>query len=225
MPRRKSSRRTRVRRNKDGTLNKKDLAHNAAISEKYMFKDNPWMDEVLKEKNPTEYDKYLKYLIKSQLLKKRKSKRRKSKRRKSKRKSPKRKSPKRRSKRKKMRVQGLNYHGTTGDELLKRCKAGKIDACLHLCKREQQLKNEWKKAAENCEEQNVDLKHLLYTGFQVRARKLGARTAILQLKHALDISWNKMHRITGIFKSKNIRKNNKKKKKSYSEPRYLSYMS
>ena len=46
MPRRKSSRRTRVRRNKDGTLNKKDLA---AISEKYMFKDNPWMKEVLKE--------------------------------------------------------------------------------------------------------------------------------------------------------------------------------
>ncbi len=74
MPRKKSHRRKRVKRNKDGTLNKKDLAHNAAISEKYMFKDNPWMKEVLKEKNPTEYDKYLKYLIKSQPLKKKKSK-------------------------------------------------------------------------------------------------------------------------------------------------------
>ena len=33
----------RVRKNKDGTLNKSDLAHNAKSYNKYMLKDNPWM--------------------------------------------------------------------------------------------------------------------------------------------------------------------------------------
>ena len=37
MPRKKSQKRKRVKRNKDGTLNKKDLAHNVALYKKYMF--------------------------------------------------------------------------------------------------------------------------------------------------------------------------------------------
>ena len=42
---RRNCRRRRVRKNKNGTLNKKDLAHNAACLKKNMLKDNPWMLE------------------------------------------------------------------------------------------------------------------------------------------------------------------------------------
>ena len=42
---RRTCKRRRVRKNKDGTFNKKDLAHNAKCLEKYMLVDNPWMLE------------------------------------------------------------------------------------------------------------------------------------------------------------------------------------
>ena len=51
MPRKKSQKRKRVKRNKDGTLNKKDLAHNVALYKKYMLKDNPWMLQYRKRKS------------------------------------------------------------------------------------------------------------------------------------------------------------------------------
>ena len=66
--------RRRVRRNKDGSYNKEDLEHNRKCYEKNMMKDNPWMKDVLKEKNPSPYDKYLKKLIKKRCKSKKKSK-------------------------------------------------------------------------------------------------------------------------------------------------------
>ena len=44
-PSQRNCKRRRVRKNKNGTWNKKDLAHNAACLKKYMIKDNPWMLE------------------------------------------------------------------------------------------------------------------------------------------------------------------------------------
>ena len=45
LPRKSGCNRRRIRRNKDGTLNKKDMAHNAKCYNENFLKDNPWMLE------------------------------------------------------------------------------------------------------------------------------------------------------------------------------------
>ena len=61
----KTCKRRRVRKNPDGSWNKKDLAHNITCSRLRMGKDNPWMNDVMKKsKKINAYDKFLKHLIK-----------------------------------------------------------------------------------------------------------------------------------------------------------------
>ena len=46
---------------------KSDEIHNLKCEKKYMFIDNPWMKDVLKQKNPTGYNKELKKMIKARI--------------------------------------------------------------------------------------------------------------------------------------------------------------
>jgi thiol-disulfide isomerase/thioredoxin len=91
----RTCKRRRVRKNADGSYNKADIEHNQRCANKYTKRDNPWMKEVLKGKPKTEYDKFLKQLIKKNIHQRRKR----TKRQRLKRKQNKRRT-KRRSKRK-----------------------------------------------------------------------------------------------------------------------------
>lgn len=59
--------RIKVRKNKDGTLNEEDMEHNRKCEQKNMLKDNIWMKDILNNKNPKGYDKYLKILVKKRI--------------------------------------------------------------------------------------------------------------------------------------------------------------
>ena len=53
----RSCKRRRVRKNPDGSFNKKDLEHNQKCYDKYVFLDNPWMKNVSKKRHRTQKGK------------------------------------------------------------------------------------------------------------------------------------------------------------------------
>ena len=64
----RSYKRRRVRINSDGSVNQEDIEHNRKCEKKYMKIDNPWMNDILNNKNPTGYDRYLKQIVKKRII-------------------------------------------------------------------------------------------------------------------------------------------------------------